>query len=336
LTRSTDRHSEGGARRISARNAASVEQIGCEEPASPGDSSAPPQNDGESGVQADTRYLRRPTQLFDGYIFDLDGTIYLGSTPLPGAVRLIAALRDMGRRVLFVSNNPTRDRTEYVAKLSGMGIPAEPYDIINSVQTMVHWLLRHHPDATVFPISEEPLQRALREAGIRISDDPVEIDFVIASYDRTFDYRKLQIAFDAIWFHRRARLITTNPDRYCPFPGGRGEPDAAAIVAAIEACTGARCEVNTGKPDPIMLNTALDQLGLPADRCLMVGDRLSTDIRMARDAGMPSAVVLTGETRPAMLTTADARERPDYVVQRIDQLLPRPIWADLDWTEADD
>jgi HAD superfamily hydrolase (TIGR01450 family) len=279
--------------------------------------------------------LRRPLELFDGYIFDLDGTVYLGSTPLPGAVRLIAVLRSLGRRVLFVSNNPTRDRTEYIAKLSAMDIPTQPRDIINSVQTMVHWLLRHHADATVFPISEEPLQRALREAGIRISEEPAEIDFVIASYDRTFDYRKLQIAFDAIWFHKRARLITTNPDRYCPFPGGRGEPDAAAIVAAIEACTGARCEVNTGKPDPIMLNTALDELRLPADRCLMVGDRLSTDIRMARDAGMPSAVVLTGETTPAMLATADEWERPDYVVKRIDQLLPPAIWDDLGWSEAD-
>jgi ribonucleotide monophosphatase NagD (HAD superfamily) len=217
-----------------------------------------------------------------------------------------------------------------------MTIPVETRDIINSVQTMVHWLCRYHPGATVFPIAEAPLQRALEAAGIRISDEPSEIDFVIASYDRTFDYRKLQIAFDAIWFHKRARLITTNPDRYCPFPGGRGEPDAAAIVAAIEACTGVRCEVNTGKPDPIMLNTALDLLQLPADRCLMVGDRLSTDIRMARDAEMPSAVVLTGETTPAMLAMADERERPDYVVERIDQLLPALIWDDLGWSDSGD
>ncbi len=105
---------------------------------------------------------------------------------------------------------------------------------------MARWLSQNHPDATVFPISEKPLKRALKEASIRISEREEEIDIVVASYDRTFDYHKLQIAFDAIWYHKRARLVTTNPDRYCPFPGGRGEPDAAAIVAAIEACTGAR------------------------------------------------------------------------------------------------
>jgi ribonucleotide monophosphatase NagD (HAD superfamily) len=201
---------------------------------------------------------------------------------------------------------------------------------------MTEWLLRHHPDATVFAIGEAPLKRALAAAGIRQSDDPAEIDIVIASYDRTFDYRKLQIAFDALWFHRRARLVTTNPDRYCPFPGGRGEPDAAAIVAAIEACTGVRCEVNTGKPGPIMLETARRALGLDLDDCVMVGDRLHTDIRMARDAGMAGALVLTGETTAAALADAGAGDRPTWVLERIDRLLPVALWRECDWADRED
>ena len=91
-------------------------------------------------------------------------------------------------------------------------------------------------------------------------------------------------------------LVTTNPDRHCPLPGGRGEPDAAAIVAAIEACTGTKCQVNVGKPDRIMLETIVDLIGLDAKECVMSGDRLYTEIQMAKRAGMPSAVVLTGET----------------------------------------
>jgi ribonucleotide monophosphatase NagD (HAD superfamily) len=194
---------------------------------------------------------------------------------------------------------------------------------------MTRWLARYHPDATVFPIAEEPLVRALREAGVSLSDDPAEIDIVIASYDRTFDYRKLQIAFDALWFHKRARLVATNPDRYCPFPGGRGEPDAAAIVAAIEACTGVRCERHVGKPDPFMLETALEALGLPAERCIMTGDRLYTDIRMARDAGMPSALVLTGDTSADDLAAVPAALRPTYVLSRVDELLSAATWREL-------
>ena len=263
-----------------------------------------------------------PDTLFQGYVFDLDGTVYLGDELLPGAARLLARLRELERRVAFVSNNPTRDPEMYVDKLRRLGVQASVPEVLNTVVTMTRWLTRNHPDATVFPIAEAPLCRALAEAGIRTSDRPEEIDLVVASYDRGFDYRKLQIAFDAIWYHRRARLVATNLDRWCPFPGGRGEPDAGAIVAAIEACTGATCEVNAGKPGPLMLEAAMELLGLEAGDCLMVGDRLSTDIAMARAAGMPSALVLTGETTAEVLAATPPEDRPTWVLDRIDRLLP--------------
>lgn len=269
-----------------------------------------------------TALVRRPERLYGGYIFDLDGTLYLGSDPLPGAIQLIQRLRTIGAKVLFLTNNPTRDPDAYATKLTRMGIPATSEDIVNTVYTMTQWLLRYHPDATVYPISEQPLVDALTAAGIRMSEDPSKIDFVIASYDRTFTYEKLQIAFDAIWFHKRARLITTNPDRYCPLPGGRGEPDSATIVAAIEAGTGTTCIQNVGKPDPFMLEAVLTRIGLDATECVMTGDRVATDIRMAIDAGMASALVLTGETTPAMLDAVPVDARSDYVLSRIDQLLP--------------
>jgi ribonucleotide monophosphatase NagD (HAD superfamily) len=128
-------------------------------------------------------------------------------------------------------------------------------------------------------------------------------------------------------------LVTTNPDRYCPFPGGRGEPDAAAIVAAIEACTGTKCQVNVGKPDPIMLETVMELVGLDANECVMVGDRLYTEIRMAKDAGMPSAVVLTGETTEEDLA-GESEVLPDYMLERIDQLVPRELWDEFGWEEG--
>lgn len=280
---------------------------------------------------ASTATIRRPGRLYAGYIFDLDGTIYLGDGLLPGSRRLIETLRQRGKRVLFLSNNPTKDPEEYAAKLTRLGIAATPDEIVNTVFTMTRWLLEHHPDATVYPISEEPLVRALTAAGIRISDDPAAIDFVIASYDRTFTYAKLQIAFDAIWFHKRAKLITTNPDRFCPFPGGRGQPDAAAIVAAIEACTGTKCIQNVGKPDPFMLHAALERLDLPESECVMVGDRLHTDIRMAIDAGMDSALVLTGETNEGHLRDLDEDDKPTWVLHRVDELLPASIWTEYGW-----
>ena len=273
-----------------------------------------------------------PERLYDGYVFDLDGTIYLGGELLPGARRLVLKLRELGRRVVFLSNNPTRDPGMYAEKLTELGLETAARDIVNPVVTMTRWLVRSHPDATVFPIAEEPLKNALREAGIKLSENPEEIDIVVASYDRSFDYRKLQIAFDAIWFHGRATLVTTNPDRYCPLPGGRGEPDAAAIVGAIEGCTGARCEVNVGKPDPIMLETIMDLIGLDKENCLMTGDRLYTDIRMALDAGMPSAVVLTGDAKAEDLQS-NPEDAPEYVLERIDHLIPADLRADFGWED---
>jgi ribonucleotide monophosphatase NagD (HAD superfamily) len=221
----------------------------------------------------------------------------------------------------------------YAEKLTKLGLETPVSEIVNTVVTMTQWLRENHPEAVVFPIAEEPLKNSLREAGIKMSEEPEKIDIVIASYDRGFDYRKLQIAFDAIWFHGRAKLVTTNPDRYCPFPGGRGEPDAAAIVGAIEGCTGAKCKVNVGKPDPIMLHTIMDLMGLDAKDCVMSGDRLYTDIRMGLDAGMPSAVVLTGETTAESLVEEPDENVPEYVLARIDHLIPPDLREELGWQD---
>src|SRR5919199_3455462 len=147
-------------------------------------------------IEASSAGLREvPNRLYEGYIFDLDGTIYLGDELLPGAKRLILKLRDLGKRVVFLSNNPTKDPEMYAEKLTNLGIETPAPDIGNTVVSMTRWLSQNHPDAVIFPIAEEPLKRALRKAGIRMSEKAEEIDLVVASYGRTFDYRKLQIAF---------------------------------------------------------------------------------------------------------------------------------------------
>jgi HAD superfamily hydrolase (TIGR01450 family) len=274
-------------------------------------------------------------RLYDAYVFDQDGTIYLGDELLPGAKRMVEALRDRDRAVRFVSNNPTKDPEMYAEKLGRLGLPTPVEEIVNTVVTMTEWLLDNAPDAVVYPIAEEPLIRSFEQAGIRMSEDPAEIDVVVASYDRTFTYAKLQIAFDALWFHKRARLVATNPDRFCPFPGGRGEPDCAAIVAAIEACTGVQCEANAGKPYPTMLKAAVKGLGVEFGDCMMVGDRLSTDIKMGVDAGMGTALVLTGESQLVDVEAQASEDRPRYVLDRVDRLLPEDVWRELQWTDDD-
>jgi HAD superfamily hydrolase (TIGR01450 family) len=208
--------------------------------------------------------LSRPDRIFDGYAFDLDGTVYLGDELLPGSARLLAALRKLGRRVSFVSNNPTRTPLQYVDKLGKLGVQAGEDEVINTVVTTVDWVLAECPNASVFAIAEEPLLQALQSAGVHLSEDPTEIDVVIASFDRSLEYRKLQIAFDALWRRDQTRLVATNPDPYCPTREG-GEPDAAAVIAALEACTGRTCEMHFGKPGGPMMDTVTRRLGLPPE-----------------------------------------------------------------------
>jgi HAD superfamily hydrolase (TIGR01450 family) len=273
-----------------------------------------------------TAVSRVPDREYDGYIFDLDGTIYLGKELLPGARELVERLRALGKRVVFLSNNPTRDVRMYADKLSGMGLPTPVEEIVTTVYTTTQWILQNAPGAVVYPISEEPLIRALTDAGISISDDPEKIDIVIASYDRSLTWRKLQIAFEAVWFYKRARIICTNPDLYCPFPGGRGEVDAGAVIAALEAVTGRKCEVNCGKPSPVMVKTIMTAVGLEPGQCVTTGDRLYTEIRMGIQSGMDTAVVFTGETTPGMLADTAEADRPTWALERIDHLLPERCW----------
>ena len=206
-----------------------------------------------------------PQRMYDGYIFDLDGTIYLGSALLPGAYGLITKLRELGKRVVFLSNNPTRDVADVRGQADQAGAADTREEIVTTVFTTTQWILQNAPDAVVYPISEEPLIRSLREAGIKISENPEEIDIVIASYDRTLTWKKLQIGFEAMWYHRRAKLICTNADHFCPFPGGRGEVDAGAVVSALEDATQMKLAVNCGKPSPVMLDTIMNVMKLKTD-----------------------------------------------------------------------
>lgn len=264
--------------------------------------------------------LRGPDRWFDAYIFDLDGTCYLGDDLLPTVGETIGRLRSMGKRTVFLSNNPSRPREDYADRLTRLGLPTPATDVINSSLVMADFLQRRMPGARLFVVGEASLRAELAAAGFELADAAAGVEAVIASFDRTFDYRKLQIAFDAI--RAGARFFATNADRYCPVPGG-GQPDAAAMIAAIEASTGVAVEAVVGKPSAYMAEAVLDLIGLPPERCIMIGDRLETDVQMALSAGMAGALVLTGATDVTMLEKSAIR--PDYVLGSLAELVPRGV-----------
>ena len=261
--------------------------------------------------------MSRPDRLYRAYIFDLDGTVYLGDVLLPTAGEAIARLRALGCRTVFLSNNSTRSSEEYAAKLTRLGLPTALDDVLVCTQVLVQFLQERMPGARVFVIGEAPLVRALAAAGFEIVGEAARTDAVIAAADRAFSYPKLQVAFDAI--RAGARFFATNGDRFCPVPGG-GQPDAGAVIAAVEACTGVSCEAIVGKPSRHSSDAVLALVGVPSADCLMIGDRLETDVKMGLDAGMATAITLTGATTLAMV--AGSQIVPTYVVDRLADLLP--------------
>ena len=201
--------------------------------------------------------------------------------------------------------------------MTRLGLPTPSGDVLNSALVMADFLRRRMPGARLYVIGESPLEQVLRQAGFELAEEAAAVDAVIVSFDRTFVYRKLQIAFDAI--RAGAHFFATNGDKYCPVPGG-GEPDAAALIAAIEACTDVKVEAIVGKPSEHMANAVLSLLDLPPAECLMTGDRLETDVLMGLDAGMAAALTLTGATSASQAAASSIK--PTYVLARLADLLP--------------
>ena len=180
---------------------------------------------------------------------------------------------------------------------------------------MTNYLKKIAPQARLFVIGEPPFIEELKRAGFQITDVPKEIDYVVVAFDRAFDYGKLNIAFQAI--KSGAHFVATNPDRTCPVEGGE-IPDCAGMIAAIEAVTEKKVEVIVGKPSPLMIQTVLDVLGLRPEDCILIGDRIETDIKMGKEAGIATGIVLTGVTdEEALKKIKHTPSQPDFVFQSI-------------------
>ena len=253
--------------------------------------------------------------MFRGFIFDLDGTVYRSEKLIPGAEEVIRLLREKGRRVVFLSNKPIQAREDYASKLTRLGIPTQPDEVINSTLVMTNYLKKNAANARLFVVGEIPFVDELKRSGFIITEEPKEIDYVVVAFDRTFDYRKLNIAYQAIKLG--AHFVATNPDRTCPVEGGE-IPDCAGMIAAIEAVTQKKVEVIVGKPSPIMIQAALDVMGLRPGECVLIGDRLETDIKMGKQSGIATGIVLTGVTDEATLKEyKHSPMQPDFVFQSI-------------------
>ncbi len=224
------------------------------------------------------------------FLLDMDGTIYLGPNPIPGAPEFIRFLRDSGRRYLFFTNNPSGDARQYSDKLSRMGIEATPDDILTAGEATARYLISDTDYRRVYVLGTPSFENELRCAGLELVDK--EPDAVILAFDKTLTYEKLEKA--CLWLRDGAPYIATNPDAVCPTEYGY-IPDCGAMAALLETATG-RTPKYIGKPNAEMARMGMAKIDAHPSATAMVGDRIYTDMEMAHRARIQSILVLSGES----------------------------------------
>lgn len=257
-------------------------------------------------------------KILNGYIFDLDGTIYIDNEIITGVPDAIKSLKERGDKVIFLTNKSIASREDYVKKLKMLDIQVNLEEVINSNYITAHYLKNvMKTEDSVYVIGEAPLFEELREENIKIADTSARASYVVLGWDREFNYDKLNQAYQA--WRNGAEIIATNPDRTCPVREGE-IPDCGAMIGALEGATGEPVKIITGKPSSLMASYVLNNvLQMEACNCYMIGDRLETDIKMGNDAGMQSVLVMTGITTPTMLE--DSVHKPKYILESVRDIL---------------
>jgi len=253
---------------------------------------------------------------YDHVLLDLDGTVWVGADAVDGAVEAIAALREAGKAVAFLTNDVRHAPEEFVRKLWALGVRAALDEVVTA-GAAVQFVLADRGGGAAYVIGSRALVDHVAEAGMRIVNRThlaTRADVVVVGGHEAFDYEELKTATQAVL--RGAELIGAGRDAAFPMPDGLW-PGTGAVLAAVETAAGRRADRTVGKPEPAMYDAARDRLG--PGRALAVGDRLDSDVAGARRAGMDSALVLTGAT--SREAAAAAQPRPTHVADSLAALV---------------
>lgn len=262
-------------------------------------------------------------------VMDMDGVLWRGDEPLPAMVEMFEWLRESAMPFVLATNNSSKTRADYVAKLARLGVADVPETaIVTSGTATAAYLQKHYPAGTpVHVLGMDGLRRILDGAGFDTSDEaPPQV--VVAGIDFHLTYEALKRA--ALHIRAGADFIGTNPDLTFPSPDGL-VPGAGSLLAALEVATDV-APVVIGKPSTPMFETALETLGTAPEETLMVGDRLNTDISGGQAAGMKTVLLFTGVTAPDALTDPTNTIWPDVAYEGLPELLS--AWAGDAWYRA--
>ncbi len=254
---------------------------------------------------------------YDGFIFDLDGTIYLGDKLIPNADKVVDAIKSENKKIIYITNKTTGTVKEYCEFLKKNNLDINENEIVNATLVTKKYLSDKHLGEKFYAIGEQIFINEIENAGLSYSQNPDEINIVLVTLDRTLNYKKLEIAAKAL--DNGARFYAANIDDTCPVEGGE-ILDAGSTISALEKRTHLKLEKHFGKPSEFMMREILNIIDLPRDKCLLIGDRVETDIVMGNTFGIDTALVSTG-----VFNHFDGNPKyiPTYKLQSVNDLLTR-------------
>lgn len=257
------------------------------------------------------------------FLLDMDGTVYLDNTLFDGTIDLLKFVKNIGGRYLFLTNNSSKSVDTYIEKLSLLGIESDEDDFLTSTNATIVYLNNNFSGKKVYALGTKSFRQQLFEEGINITTTPDDgVDVLLLGYDTELEYKKLEDA--CILLGRGVHYIATNPDWVCPTWYGFA-PDCGCIAAMLKNATG-RWPVFIGKPQPEMIYLAMKKTGFLKEETIIIGDRIYTDIKSGLNAGVCTALVLSGETTKEMLS--ESEDKPDLVFENINEIYKalKDIW----------
>ena len=247
------------------------------------------------------------------FLLDMDGTFYLGEQLLEGALRFIDVLKQQGRDFLFLTNNSSKDSGQYVEKITRLGLPISREKILTSGEATAMHLRQLEPGARVYVVGTTALENEFIARGFELTHE--EPNFAVLGFDITLTYDKLWKLCDLV--RDGVPYIATHPDFNCPTETGY-MPDIGAMIAFVKASTGREPDLVVGNPNRLIVEKAAERIGLPVSAMCMIGDRLYTDIAIGATAGIPTILVLSGETQADEVPMSP--NQPSYMFQNLGEV----------------
>ena len=251
------------------------------------------------------------------FLFDMDGTLYLGDQLYDFTKELLAKIREKGKRYLFMTNNSSKSVADYVKKLAKLGIEATEEDFITSSQATAYYLKLHHAGARLYVCGTNSLKEELRKNGFEITENLDEVDLIVMGFDTELTFKKLEDVSKLLLTREDIPYIATNPDYVCPTEFG-SVPDCGSVCDMIYNATKKRPLV-IGKPEPLMPQLAMQQHGYSKEETVVIGDRIYTDIKSGLNAGVTGVLVMSGETTQEILDASE--EKPHIVLKDAGEMI---------------